>query len=93
MALEDSLRSLREFDINSLEFDNIGSWPTPLKVLIWIVLFAGVLVAGYYYHIEQLQVDLAKVEKQEEKLKKEFEKKAFQAAYLEAYRQQMVEME
>ncbi len=93
MALEDTLRSVREFDVNSLEFDNIGSWPTPLKVLIWIVLFVGVLVAGYYYHVEQLQVDLAKVEKQEEKLKKEFEKKAFQAANLEAYRQQMVEME
>jgi type IV pilus assembly protein PilO len=93
MAFEDTLRSMREFDINSLEFDNIGSWPTPIKVFIWLVLFIGVLAAGYYYHIEALQVELARVEAIEEKLKKEFEKKAFQAANLDAYRQQMVEME
>ena len=40
-----------------------------------------------------MQEQLAKVEKREVRLKKEFEKKAFQAANLEAYRQQMVEME
>jgi len=93
MALEDTMRSLREFDLASLDFDNIGSWPTPLKVLIWVVLLVAVLVGGYYYHIEDLQLKLAKVEAKEESLKKEFEKKAFQAANLEAYRQQMVEME
>lgn len=93
MALEDTLRSMREFDVNSLEFENIGSWPTPIKVFIWVLLFVGIIVGGYYYHIEALQVELAKVEGKEEKLKKEFEKKAFQAANLDAYRQQMVEME
>jgi type IV pilus assembly protein PilO len=40
-----------------------------------------------------MQLDLAKVEKKEVDLKKDFEKKAFQAANLDAYRQQMVEME
>jgi type IV pilus assembly protein PilO len=93
MAFEDTLRSLREFDINSLEFDNIGTWPTPIKVFIWLVLFAGATVGGYYQFIEPLQIELARVEKIEAKLKKEFEKKAFQAANLDAYRQQMVEME
>ncbi|NQX88735.1 MAG: type 4a pilus biogenesis protein PilO [Halioglobus sp.] len=93
MALEDTLRSLREFDINSLEFENVGSWPTPIKALIWLVLFLIVMVGGYYYHIEGLQQQQAKVEAEEEKLKQDFEKKAFQAANLDAYRQQMVEME
>ena len=93
MALEDTMRSLREFDINSLDFDNVGSWPVPVKLFIWLVLFAIVLTAGYYYHIEGLQAQLAQVEAKEVELKKDFEKKAFQAANLEAYRQQMVEME
>ena len=57
------------------------------------MLLVAVLVGGYYYHIEDLQLELAKVEAEEVKLKKEFEKKAFQAANLDAYRQQMVEME
>ena len=93
MAFEDTMRSLREFDINSLDFDNVGSWPIPIKVFIWAVLIGLVLVGGYYYHIEELQTQLAKVEAEEVELKKDFEKKAFQAANLQAYRQQMVEME
>ena len=93
MAFEDTMRSLREFDINDLDFDNVGAWPVPIKLFIWVALLAAVLAAGYYYHIEDLQISLAKVEAEEVKLKKEFEKKAFQAANLDAYRQQMVEME
>jgi len=93
VAFEDTMRSLREFDVNSLDFDNVGSWPVPVKLFIWSVLLMAVLAAGYYYHIEDLQIQLAKVEKEEVELKKDFEKKAFQAANLEAYRQQMVEME
>ena len=58
-----------------------------------VVHLAGLLAAGYYYHIEDLQLQLAKVEAEEVRLKKDFEKKAFEAANLDAYRQQMVEME
>ena len=93
MAFEDTMRSLREFDITDLDFDNVGAWPVPIKLFIWVALLAAVLAAGYYYDIEDLQISLAKVEAEEVKLKKEFEKKAFQAANLDAYRQQMVEME
>ena len=93
MAFEDTMRSLREFDINDLDFDNVGAWPIAIKLFIWVALLAAVVVGGYYYHIEDLQISLAKVEAEEVKLKKEFEAKAFQAANLDAYRQQMVEME
>jgi type IV pilus assembly protein PilO len=93
MAFEDTLRSLREFDIGELDFDNVGSWPVAVKVLIWVLLLIAVLVGGYYYHIEGLQKKLADAEAKEVTLKKDFEKKAFQAANLEAYRQQMAEME
>lgn len=93
MALEDTMRSLREFDLGSLDFDNVGSWPVAVKVIIWLLLLLAVLAAGYYYHIEDLQLKLAKEEATEAELKKDFEKKAFQAANLDAYRQQMVEME
>ena len=93
MAVEDITRSLREFDVPSLDFENVGSWPVAVKVAIWGLLLIAVLVGGYYYHIKDLQAQLAQVEGQELELKKDFEKKAFQAANLEAYRQQMVEME
>lgn len=93
MAFENTMRSLREFDVNDLDFDTVGSWPLPIKMFIWVLVLAGVLAFGYYYHIEDLQFQLEGERKEEVQLKKEFEKKAFQAANLEAYRQQMKEME
>jgi type IV pilus assembly protein PilO len=93
MAMEDTLRSLREFDVNDLDLDNIGSWPVVIKMLIWAMILAAVLSAGFYYDIKDLQTMLAKEEAGEVKLRKDFEKKAFQAANLDAYRQQMVDME
>ena len=93
MALEDTLQNLREFDVNDLDFENVGSWPTVVKVIIWVIALLGVLALGYFYHIQDLQVQLADIEGKEEELKQEFEQKAFQAANLEAYRAQMREME
>ena len=93
MAFEDTMRSLREFDLGDLDFDNVGAWPTAIKLFIWIALLAAVLAAGYYYHVKDLQLQLTQVEAKEEQLKKEFEKKAFEAANLDAYRQQLKEME
>ncbi len=87
------MRSLREFDLNSLDFENVGSWPLAVKGIIWVLIIGVVLAVGYKYHVEELQTQLAKAEAEEVELKKDFEKKAFQAANLEAYRQQMVEME
>lgn len=93
MALEDTLRGLSDFDINDIDFDNIGAWPLVAKVLVCVLLLGGVIAAGYFYHIKELQAQLTVHELKEEDLKKEFEQKAFQAANLDAYRRQMVEME
>jgi type IV pilus assembly protein PilO len=93
MALDDTLRSLREFDISDISLDNIGTLPIAVKVILSLLLFAAVLAGGYYYHIKDLQEQLARVQAQEGTLKQEYEKKAFQVANLDAYRRQMVEME
>lgn len=93
MALEDTLRSLREFDVNDISLDNAGTLPVPIKVILSLILFALVIAGGYYYHIKNLQQQLLSVEGQETTLKQEFERKAFQVANLDALRRQMVEME
>ena len=93
MALADSLKSLNEFDLSDLDFDNLGSWPLAVKVIVAILLFVLVMVGRYYYHIEALQKQLESRQAEELDLRRDFEKKAFEAANLEAYKLQMVEME
>jgi len=93
VSFVESLKSLNELDLAELDFDNVGSWPSAVKVIAGLLLFVLLLVAGYYYHIEGLQKRLFAAEIRESELRTEFEKKAFEAANLDAYRQQMIEME
>lgn len=93
MSFVESLKSLNELDLSELDFENVGSWPPAVKVIAGLLLFVALLVAGYYYHIEGLQKRLFAAEIRESELRTEFEKKAFEAANLDAYRQQMIEME
>lgn len=92
MAVEDFLRSLQEFDINDLDPENIGSWPLGIKAVVWVAALVTVLVLGYFYHIQNLQLSLESAVDKEAALRVEFEQKAFQAANLAAYKKQMEEM-
>ncbi len=93
MALQDTLEQLRSLDVNDLDVNNIGSWPTPVKAIILFLLFVGVLAGGYFFYMTDKQKQLEVVEKQEANLRTEYETKAFQAANLPQYRQQKEEME
>lgn len=78
---------------SGLDPENIGNWPILVRALIVIAVIAAVLGAGYYFDTQKQLDELANKERQEEKLKKDFETKQAKAVNLEAYRQQMVEME
>ncbi|ARN74206.1 type 4a pilus biogenesis protein PilO [Oceanicoccus sagamiensis] len=93
MSFNDALQELKDFDVNDLDVENIGSWPMMIKAIAWAGVFIAVLAAGYFYDVSELQDQLAKSEKKEQDLKSQFERKAFQAANLNAYRKQMEEME
>ncbi|OLU33197.1 pilus assembly protein PilP [Pseudomonas sp. PA15(2017)] len=93
MSLNDSLASLRKVDINDLDLNNIGSWPAAVKVIAGILAVVLVLVLGYNFHLKDLQATLDQQRMDEETLKEQFSTKAFQAANLEAYREQMKEAE
>jgi type IV pilus assembly protein PilO len=93
MALQDSLRQLQNFDLADLDFNNVGSWPTAVKGIVMAFVLALVLGAGYYLHLTDKRTMLEQVRMEETDLRKQFEEKSFQAANLEIYRQQKVEME
>ncbi len=79
-------------DLNSLDFSNIGIWPTPIKVVLVLVLCILLGVGWYYYDTEDQLVRLEKVKKEEITLRKDFEKKQAKAVNLEAYKKQLEDM-
>ena len=93
MNFSEQLKALNEFDLSDLDMENIGSWPMVLKVIVLALLYAAILVTGFYFHVEDLNKRLSVVEQEEQTLRQDFEKKAFEAANLEAYKAQLVEME
>ena len=93
MSFAQSMESLKKIDLNDLDFNNIGSWPGALKVIVCVLVFIALLAAGYQFHLKDLRVGLERVQAQEVALRKEFEDKSFRAANLEAYKEQLAEIE
>ncbi|HTN30832.1 MAG TPA: type 4a pilus biogenesis protein PilO, partial [Pseudomonas sp.] len=93
MSLAQSLEGLRKIDLADLDLNNLGSWPAPVKVAAAVLLFALTLFLGYQFHLKELQGRLDHQRNEEIELKGKFSNKAFQAASLDAYRAQLVQME
>ena len=93
MTVSEQLQALNDFDLADLDMDNIGRWPLMLKVIVLTLLYVLILVAGFYLHVDDLNKQLGRVEQEEQTLRQDFEKKAFEAANLAAYKAQLVEME
>jgi type IV pilus assembly protein PilO len=93
MSLNKALQDLRELELSSLDLNNVGSWPGAIKVIAGILVLVVVLALGYNFHLKDMQAELGRKEAEESSLKTQFSQKAFQAANLEAYKEQMQEME
>lgn len=93
MSFSDSLESLRKIDLADLDLNNAGSWPAPVKAIAGLLLLVAVLVGGYKFHLEDIEMQLDQQRSEELALREQFSTKAFQAANLEAYKEQMKEME
>jgi type IV pilus assembly protein PilO len=93
MSLADSIEELRKFDLSSIDVNNLGAWPAALKGIVCFVLFAAVVFLGYQLHLSDLELQLDQRHAEEQTLKQQFASKASMAANLEAYKEQMKEME
>ncbi|MGD8408169.1 MAG: type 4a pilus biogenesis protein PilO [Thiohalophilus sp.] len=80
-------------ELNELDFSAVGSWPAAVKAGVIAILCVVVLVAGYFLHIKNMMESLDRTRAKELTLKSEFEKKQAKAANLDAYKQQMKDME
>lgn len=93
MAFSDTLEELKNFDVNDIDFDRIGVWPLSGKIFVCVLLIVVVFALTYYLKVKDLNAQLDRVVAEESNLRQTFETKSFQAANLEEYRAQMVEME
>jgi len=97
MSLQETIDKLNnidlsEVDINDIDWGGVGLWPTAVKAVLWVVVLVLVIVVGYQIHLKDQHASLDREEKREVDLRKDFEVKVNEAANLEAYRIQMVEM-
>lgn len=76
-------------DLNNLTFDNIGTWPIPIKIVFTLLICGAILGVAYWKDISPLQLDLEKVQNEEVDLKLTFETKQKKAANLNALKQQL----
>ena len=80
------------FDLNDLDLSNIYRWPAAARAVVILFIMGGVIFLGYWFHVKDQIAVLQQAEGNEVNLKVIFEKKAQQAANLEAYEQQLTEM-
>ena len=79
--------------LQSLDMENVGSWPMPVKVMAAVVVLLLVLFGGYMLLISDQNMLLERERSEEAGLLKSYEKKAFEAHNLEQFRAQLDEMD
>lgn len=79
--------------LNELDLNDIARWPRGAK-LIFCLLCCALLGGGIYYYVIANSLTALRQEADKEvELKRQFESKAMLASNLEAYKQQMVQLE
>lgn len=85
--------NLSELNLNELDFNDLGSWPLPVKIITIVLVAVSVLTAGYFMDTQTQMETLAASESKETELKETFTQKQHRAINLELYKTQMAEME
>jgi type IV pilus assembly protein PilO len=91
--LQPYLDKINEFDVNDIDWENMGSWPIAGKATFCSIIAVAILIGGYFMMLEPMGQKLTQEVNLEVNLKKDFENKAFQVANLDKYKAQMIDME
>jgi type IV pilus assembly protein PilO len=80
-------------DLRGTDFNNLGSAPSSVRYLLLSVLLVLLVIAGYFLLVKDKWLTLERVQQQEFALRSDFEAKQQKSANLEAYEQQLAEMQ
>ncbi|MGB2259981.1 MAG: type 4a pilus biogenesis protein PilO [Porticoccaceae bacterium] len=93
MSFVESIKELRDIEFAELDIQQIGIWPTPVKNLLLVAVVILILILGYLLKVQNLRQQYQTAVTKETALLDQYRTKAFQAANLEAYRAQMIELD
>lgn len=80
-------------DFNNIDFKNAGNLPLPVKGVLLLVLLIILIGAGYWFVWKPAAEELKTAQARETELRNVFLDKKRQSINLEAYKEQMVEIE
>ncbi|MCB5188759.1 type 4a pilus biogenesis protein PilO [Methylobacillus caricis] len=80
-------------ELNNIDLNNTGSLPLPVKALLLGILLLVLVIGGYWFFWSPSLEELDQAKAKENELRETFLAKKRQAINLEAYKQQMVEIE
>lgn len=75
------------------DFNEAGTWPLPIKIIIIAILCLLVGIGGYYYDTSDQLDELKRLEHTEQELKSSFETKQKKAINLQDYKEQLAQIE
>ncbi len=81
-----------QINLSELTLENIGDWPAQVKAIVAIFLSIAIVFAIYWLDTKDQVAALQGVEKQEVRLRQDFEHKQQQTANLPQLRAQLAEM-
>ena len=93
MPFLDSIKELKDIDFAELDVQQIGVWPTALKTLLVALITIAIMSLGYFLKVQDIRQQTQRAADQEVQLLQQYQNKAFLAANLDAYRQQMIELD
>lgn len=88
MTPQEIIRQLQTLDIN-----NPGAWPKWTRIAAAVLLGIALIAAGEWFLVKPVHEELIAARAQEQSLRTQFEEKQTKVAGLDAYRDQLAEME
>ncbi|KIP83662.1 type 4a pilus biogenesis protein PilO [Stenotrophomonas sp. Sa5BUN4] len=85
--------SQKKFNINELDFNDIGNWPQQAKVVFCVLIALVIMAVSWFVLTSGKREELATLERRETELRTEFEKEQGRAVNLEPLKQQLAQME
>jgi len=83
---------LQKIDLNTLDPNEIGSWPLQMRIISLLVIGIVTIVAYYFLLINNQVRHLSAQQNKQSSLRNEFRDKHHKAANIETYKAQMEEM-